>query len=102
MNRADIEARREALMMELQKEGNSTWPTYEAQRARNNRMAELQAELDALPQPEQQPIGMEAGSVVIHSTLGDRLVRGPDPVSDESWREDPYLRFMHEMGQDWR
>jgi hypothetical protein len=78
----DIERRRSTLQRELWEAGHRLgMPTSEAQRARNDRMAELQAQLDALPKREPQETGEAAGSVQIGSFLGSPWL--PNATSDE-------------------
>jgi len=100
-SRAEINARIEPLRAELYRIGYHTgMPTYEAQTERNTRMAELQAQIVRLE--ASLPVlrtGAAAGSVVIHSVLGDRLVRPPEP--EPECEDDPYLRFMRECKQNW-
>jgi hypothetical protein len=85
---SDIEARRSALQRELWEVGHRLgMPTSDAQRARNDRMAELQAQLDALPKRESRETGEAAGSVQIGSFLGSPW-RPSNATSDE--RDEDY------------
>jgi hypothetical protein len=97
----DIEARRSALQRELWEVGHRLgMPTSDAQRARNDRMAELQAQLDALPQPEPRETGEAAGSIAIGHFLGSPWQPPPREPSEADRRreEDPFARFAEEMG----
>jgi hypothetical protein len=94
----DIEARRAVLTAELWRIGHTiTDPTFEGETARNNRIAELQAELAALPKPPVRRTGEAAGIIAITRVLGDRLVRAPAREPDPP-EADPYRRFAKEMG----
>jgi hypothetical protein len=99
----DIEARRGALTAQLWAQGHRIGePTYEGQRQRSERIAEIQAELASLPEKPPEVIGEKAGIVAIHNVLGDRLVRPPPIEPDYEDEADPYLRFMRECKQEWR
>jgi hypothetical protein len=99
----NIETRRSDLLRQLFAVGNTLgMPTEDAQRERNARMVELQSQIDALPAVVPQRTGIEAGSIHIGGLLGD-APKLP-PIEDETHADmaDPYLRFMHEINENWR
>jgi hypothetical protein len=97
----DIEARRGALEAELWKVGHTIGlPTGEGQLARNERIAEIQRELDSLPKPEPQETGEAAGSIQIGHFLGSPWRPPPREPSEADRRDeaDPFIRFARESG----
>src|SRR5262249_1762990 len=105
MNAKEIEAKRDTLKRELWEVGHKLGlPTSEWQQARNARIAELQRQLDELPPPPEQVTGEAAGIVQIGTFLGDPWRPPPSEQDSDKFllEADPYLRYMREVGEDWR
>jgi hypothetical protein len=101
MNAKEVEQKRGELLAELWKVGHTLgMPTSEGQRARNDRIEEIQRQLNELPQPEAQATGEEAGIIQIGAFLGDPWSPPPkEPDARELARgDDPFYRFAVESG----